>query len=157
MAIISPGRTAFLKFEIENGDARRRKAALQDLSHRYRQGDKLNAEGKNSFEKTINGIVLSDGDPKVVRWCLNALARLGTLQGSSRYVAAAMKQYEEKPEIVAAAVAALSHMYRGSLEAVPELSWSHPSVSSPRCRRRTSVGWTFRDLPSTSTSRIRKS
>ncbi|WP_162530098.1 CHAT domain-containing protein [Stappia sp. BW2] len=128
MAIISPARAAFLKFEIENGDARRRKVALQDLSHRYRRGEKLNAQGKNSFEKTINGIVLSDGDPKVVRWCLNALARLGTRQGSSRYVAAAMKLYEEEPEIVAAAVAALSHMYRGSLEAVPELSVVDPSI-----------------------------
>lgn len=128
MAIISPGQTAFLKFEIENGDARRRKAALQELSRRYRQGDKLNAEGKNSFEKTINGIVLSDGDPKVVRWCLNALARLGTRQGSSKYVAAAMKQHEEEPQIVAAAVAALSYMYNGNLEAVPELSVLDPSV-----------------------------
>lgn len=128
MAIISPGQAAFLKFEIENGDARRRKGALQELSRRYRQGDKLNAEGRNSFEKTINGIVLSDGDRKVVRWCLNALARLGTRQGSSRYVAAAMKQYEEEPEVVAAAVAALSHMYNGRLEAVPELSVVDPSI-----------------------------
>ncbi|MGH0328227.1 CHAT domain-containing protein [Sinorhizobium meliloti] len=128
MAIISPGQTAFLKFEIENGDARRRKVALQDLSRRYRKGDKLNAEGRNSFEKTINGIVLSDGDRKVVRWCLNALARLGTRQGCSRYVAAAMKQYEEEPEIVAAAVAALSHMYHGNLEAVPELAVLDPSI-----------------------------
>nr|WP_094463787.1 CHAT domain-containing protein [Pannonibacter phragmitetus] len=88
----------------------------------------MNAESKNSFEKTINGIVLSDGDTKVVRWCLNALARIGTRQGSSKYVAAAMKQYEEVPEIVAAAVAALSHMYHGSLEAVPELYSVDPSI-----------------------------
>ncbi|MCI1000678.1 CHAT domain-containing protein [Ochrobactrum sp. C6C9] len=128
MAIISPGQTAFLKFEIENGDARRRKVALQDLSRRYRQGDKLNSEGRSSFEKTINGIVLSDGDRKVVRWCLNALARLGTRQGSSTYVAAVMKQHEEDPEIVAAAVAALSHLYHGNLEAVPGLSVLDPSV-----------------------------
>lgn len=127
-AIISPGQTAFLRFEIENGDARRKKVALQDLSGRYRRGEKLNAEGRNSFEKTINGIVLSERDLKVVRWCLNALARLGTRQGSSRYVAAAMKQYEEVPEIVAAAVAALSHMYRGDLEAVPELALVDPSI-----------------------------
>ncbi|WP_051679779.1 CHAT domain-containing protein [Pseudorhizobium marinum] len=128
MAIISPGQTAFLKFEIENGDARRRKVALQDLSRRYRNGDKLNAEGRNSFEKTINGIVLSDSDRKVVRWCLNALARLGTRQGSSKYVVAAMRQYEEEPEIVAAAIAALSHMYHGTLDAVPELAVLDPSI-----------------------------
>ncbi len=128
MAIISSGQTAFLKFEIENGDARRRKAALQELTRRYRQGDKLNAEGKNSFEKTINGIVLSENDHKVVRWCLNTLARIGTRQGSSRYVSAAMKQYQDEPEIVAAAVAALSRMYHGHFEAVPELSFVDPSV-----------------------------
>lgn len=128
MGVISPGQTAFLKFEIENGDARRRKTALQDLSHRYRQGDILNAESRNSFEKTINGMVLGDGDRKVVRWCLNALARLGTRLGSSKYVAAALRQYEEDPEIVAAAVAALSRMYNGDIEAIPELTVVDPAM-----------------------------
>lgn len=39
-----------------------------------------------------------------------------------------MKQYQDEPEIVAAAVAALSRMYHGHFEAVPELSFVDPSV-----------------------------
>lgn len=128
MAIISAGQTAFLKFEIENGSAWRKKVALQEITRRYRRGDQFNAEGRNSFEKTISGIVLADTDRKVVRWCLNALARLGTRQGCSRYVAIAMKQFEEDPAIVASAVAALSRMYDGHLEVIPELTLIDPAV-----------------------------
>ena len=51
-------------------------------------------------------------DLKVVRWCLNALARLGTPSGSSNYVEMAIKKYEEFPEIVAASVAALGRYCR---------------------------------------------
>jgi hypothetical protein len=126
--IILPGQTAFLKFELENGNARRKKVALQELTRRYRQGDHLNAESRNAFEKTINGIVLSESDLKVVRWCLNALARLGTRQGSSRYVIAALKQFEQEPEISAAAVAALARMFHGNLESIPELQIIEPAI-----------------------------
>lgn len=128
MAVISSGQTAFLKFEIENGDARRRKVALQEISKRYRRGDQLNAPNRNSFEKLINGIVLADRDKKVVRWCLNALARLGTRQNSSRYVTLALQQHQEDPEIVASAIAALSQMYNGSLDLVPELNSIDPAI-----------------------------
>lgn len=128
MAIISPGQTAFLKFEIENGDARRRKVALQEISKRYRRGDQFNAPNRNSFEKLINGIVLADRDKKVVRWCLNALARLGTRQNSSRYVTLALQQHGEDPEIVASAIAALSQMYNGSLDLIPELNSIDPAI-----------------------------
>jgi hypothetical protein len=128
MAVISSNQAAFLRYEIENGNSRRRKVALQEISRRYRKGDQLNSEARNSFEKLINGIVLSDSDKKVVRWCLNALARLGTKQNSNRYVILAMQQFQEDPEIVAAAVAALSHMYNGCLDLVPELNLIDPAV-----------------------------
>lgn len=128
MPIILPGQTAFLKFELENGNARRKKVALQEITRQYRQGEHLNAESRNAFEKIINGIVLSESDLKVVRWCLNALARLGTRQGSSKYVIAALEQFQHEPEISAAAVAALARMFHGNLEAIPELQMIDPAV-----------------------------
>jgi hypothetical protein len=128
VAIITPGQTAFLRYEIEHGDARRKKAALQEITRRYRQGDRLNAENRNSLEKIINGFVLVEKDLKVVRWGLNALARLGTRDGCGTYVGLAVKQFEKEPEIVAAAIAALSRMYNGSLEIVRELASVDPAI-----------------------------
>ena len=128
MPVISPGRTAFLKFEIDRGDATRKKAALQELCRLYRRGDRLNAVDSVVFERAINGMVLAEADLKVVRWCLNALARLGTKDGSSRYVVTTLKSHEEDPEIVAAAIAALAHIYRGKLDEVPQLKTVDPAI-----------------------------
>ncbi|CUX71676.1 MULTISPECIES: CHAT domain-containing protein [Agrobacterium] len=127
-SIISHEKSAFLKFELENGDARRRKLALQDLCGLYRGGFQLNAENRNSFEKTINGMVLSHPDLKVVRWCLNALARLARREESGRYIELSIAQYETFPEIVAAAVAALSRIYGGDLASAPSLKNVDPAI-----------------------------
>jgi hypothetical protein len=126
--IISAEKTAFLKFELENGTPRRKKVALQDISRLYRMGFQLNAEGRNAFSKLINGTMLSQGDEKVVRWCLNALARLGNREDSGRYVELSLQQNQGKPEIVAAAVAALAHLYNGNLEAVSSLKTVDPAI-----------------------------
>lgn len=126
---ITAEKTAFLKFELENGDGRRIKRALQDISGLYRRGFQLNAEGRNAFEKLINGMVLSQRDLKVVRWCLNTLARLGT-RDSSRYIELSLQQHGDKPEIVAAAIAALSRLYNGNLIAVPSLKTVDPVIQT---------------------------
>lgn len=128
MAVITPGQTAFLRFEIDRGDARRKKSALQEICRRYRRGDQFNATNRKAFETTINGMVLAESDRKVVRWCLNALARIGTKDGCVRYVVAALRLFEEDPEIVAAAIAALAFVYRGRIDEVPELGTVDPSV-----------------------------
>lgn len=128
MAVISPGQTAFLRFELDHGDARRKKSALQDICRLYRGSDRFNAENRKSFETTINGMVLADRDPKVVRWCLNALARLGTKDGCDRYVIAALGMYEHDPEIVAAAIAALAFIYRGKIDEVQALGSVDPAI-----------------------------
>jgi hypothetical protein len=129
VSTITAEKTAFLKFELENGDDRRIKRALQDVSGLYRRGFQLNAEGRNAFQKLINGMVLSQRDLKVVRWCLNALARLGTSE-STRYIELSLKQHEDKPEIVAAAVAALSRLHNGNLIAVPCLKTVDPAIQT---------------------------
>ncbi|MGM5010513.1 hypothetical protein ACD592_15475 [Rhizobium sp. 969_B3_N1_2] len=126
--VISAGHTAFLKYEIENGDARRKKTALQDISRLYRQGFHLKADSRNAFEQLINGMVLAHADEKVVRWCLNALAQFGTRAGCTRYVELAMQANEGNPEIVASAVAALSKMYNGRLEDIEALKTVDPML-----------------------------
>jgi hypothetical protein len=126
--VIEPVKTAFLKHEIESGDDRRKKSALQELSRLYRTGQILNSENRNAFELLINGIVLSTGDLKVVRWCLNTLARLGTRQKSSNYVELAMKKHEQCPEIIAAGVAAMTKFYNGKLDGQPGVSAIDPTI-----------------------------
>lgn len=110
--IIGALNCAFLKFELEHGDHRRRKIALQTLSKLYRTQHILNAEQRQSFELSVNGLVLqANQDRKVARWCLNTLAYIGKRGNSDRYIAQALKQYDGDPEITAAGIAALSKMY----------------------------------------------
>ncbi len=122
-------KTAFLRFELQNGNAYRTKTALQEISRLYRSGHQFNSEARNNFETAINGIVLiQKQDEKVVRWCLNSLAQLGRRENSSRYVEAALKQYEGNPEITAAGVAALCNMYLGNIDEVEILGRIDPAI-----------------------------
>lgn len=128
MATISDGQTALIRFEIENGSPSRKKGALQDLTKLYRVGQQLNSEAGNAFERIICGSLLRENDRKVVRWGLNALARFGTRQGSGSYVGLAMRKFEEDPEIVGAAVAALSRLYDGQLDMVADFPSIDPAI-----------------------------
>jgi hypothetical protein len=119
---IGTQQIAFFRYELERGDAKRKKRALQDLCALYRRGHFLPIEAIDAFEALINGLVLqSDQDLKVVRWCLNALAQFGRLSSSCPYVEAALQKYAGDPEIEAAGVAALCHMYRGSIDDIEAL------------------------------------
>ncbi len=66
-------------------------------------------------------------DEKVVRWGLNAIARLGT-KDSVDTVERAIKRYESVPEIVAAAVSAVARLRMGRLEDIDALSGVPPEV-----------------------------
>lgn len=138
--VISAGKTAFLKYAIETGNAQQKKSALQDVSRLYRQGHQLRPDSRNAFEQIINGIVLAHGDQKVVRWCLNALAQFGTRSGCTKYVELALQANEGKPEIVAAAVAALARMYNGRLEDVEALKNVDPVISILAAMQNTDPG-----------------
>lgn len=117
--IITPQQTAFIRFELDHGDARRKKKALQDVSWRYRSGARFNAESLEAIENTIDGLLLqSHQDRKVVRWSLNTLAQLGRRMVSDNPVKLAMRHYDGDPEITAAGIAALSSMYGGRIEEV---------------------------------------
>lgn len=128
MSTISEGQTALIKFELENGTPIRKKGALQDLTRLYRQDRQLNSEARNAFERIICGSLLREKDQKVVRWGLNALARLGTRDGSTPYVSLAMRKFEGEPEIVGAAVAALSRLYDGKLDLVQNFPSIDPAI-----------------------------
>lgn len=66
-------------------------------------------------------------DRKVVRWCMNVLARLGT-KASAGCAETILKRYEDDPEIVAAAVSAISHFRLGQITELPTLRGVPPEV-----------------------------
>jgi len=126
---ISVQQYAFLKFEIDNGDAKRRKVALQEIARLYRKNFRFSSEQRNAIELTINGLVLQCRlDFKVVRWCLNVLAQLGKRGSSDRYVQHALQQYDGCPEIVAAGIAALTKMYNGRVDEIEAFSRFDPTI-----------------------------
>ncbi|MER9937892.1 CHAT domain-containing protein [Mesorhizobium sp. M0088] len=127
--IIPPQQTAFIRFELDHGDARRRKKILQDVSRMYRGGARFNAESLEAIETTIDGLLLqSNQDRKVVRWGLNALGQLGRRMVSDNPVKLALKHYDGDPEITAAGIAALSTMYSGRLEEVDQFRNCDPCL-----------------------------
>lgn len=128
MSTISDGQSALIRFEIENGTPQRKKVALQELTRLYRQGRQLKSEARNAIERTICGSLLREKDRKVVRWCLNALARLGTRDGSATYISLAMQKFEGDAEIVGAAVAALSRLFDGMLGMVEGFPSIDPAI-----------------------------
>ena len=67
-------------------------------------------------------------DPKVVRWALNTIARLGTQQGAANSVTSAMARHAGDPEIVGAAIAALAALYRGAIPTHPSLAPVPPEM-----------------------------
>lgn len=73
-------------------------------------------------------MLAEQADSKVTRWCLNALAQLGTLAGSDRYIQIALTIHERSPEIVAAAVAALARIHNGNFESVQVLKSVDPQI-----------------------------
>jgi hypothetical protein len=120
-------QVVFLKFEIEHGDARRKKIALQDISALYRRNFILSSEELGSFEAAANGILLHENqDPKVARWCLNALAQFGRLEYCKIYIEVALRKYAGIPEIQAAGIAALCKMYRGNVRDIAALTGMDP-------------------------------
>ncbi len=124
-----PGlKVAFLSNELTNQNPRRQKVALQELASFYRRRAILGPADRYKFELHINGLVAISTDLKVVRWGLNCLAQLGTKDHSDTAVGLALKRYEQYPEVVAAAVAALSRMYNGDLEACAALGTVNPLV-----------------------------
>lgn len=129
MPRISAQQVAIFKFELERGDAKRKKVALQDLCALYRKDFFLASDEAHGVELTINGLLLqTKQDLKVVRWCLNALARFGRYTNSEFYVNAALNQYQGNAEIEAAGVAALCYMHRGDVGSIEALAHIHPTI-----------------------------
>lgn len=128
-ARISDLEAAFLKFELDSRDARRQKAALQEVCRRYRSGQTLSPESRRDFEVQAGYLAVNASDTKVIRWSLNTIARLGTQQGAANSVTVALARHADNPEIVGAAIAALAKLYRGAIPAL-----ASPALVSPEMR-----------------------
>lgn len=126
---ITDQHAAYLTSELANNasDSRRQKVALQDVSRLYRTGHKLASEACVQIEQQIVGLIDMSPDAKVVRWGLNAIARLGS-KAAAGSVERAIARYEDVPEIVASAVAALARLRLGQLEGIAALSGVPPEV-----------------------------
>lgn len=112
---ITHQQAAYLRYELNSNDPRRQKTALQDLCLLARTGLTFRPEAKASFEQMVAGLTVNASDVKVVRWGLNAIARIGTVANTAESAKVALRRHEGDPEIVAAAVSALAALYRGRI------------------------------------------
>lgn len=110
---ITHQQAAFLRYELSSNDPRRQKVALQELCRLARTGLTFRPEARASFEQTVAGLTVNTSDVKVVRWGLNAIARIGTVANTAESVKVALRRHVGDPEIVAAAVSALAALHRG--------------------------------------------
>jgi hypothetical protein len=125
---ISPEKANFIRYELENGDDRRKKVALQEIARLYRSGSQFSPGTRNGVELTINGLLSTQQDDKVTRWCLNCIAQMGTRDNSMQSVERALHQHEGRPEVIAAAVAAAAKLYAGKLDECTALGSIQPEI-----------------------------
>ncbi|WP_058286428.1 CHAT domain-containing protein [Leisingera aquaemixtae] len=127
---VPPEKAAFIRYELENGDDRRKKVALQEIARTYRSGGRFAPDIRNGLEITINGLLSAQQDPKVTRWCLNCIAQMGTRTGSVLSVERLLRQQVGDPEIIAAAVAAAAKLYGGQLDECDALGAIQPEIKT---------------------------
>lgn len=128
MKTISRQQAAFLEFELQSSDTRRQKVALQQCCQLYDAGFRFRPEDKVKFEYLIAGLTVNSLDRKVVRWCLNVIARFGTVQNTRNSVLHALTTYDQDTEIIASAVSSLAALYRGQLPQIRQLNDVPPEV-----------------------------
>ena len=125
---ITDQHAIYLTSELANSDdPRRQKVALQDISRLYRNAYRFSPEAGARVEQQVVGLTISSRDEKVVRWGLNAIARLGS-KDSIDSVERAIKRYEHVPEIVASAVSAVARLRMGQLDGITALNGVPPEV-----------------------------
>lgn len=127
---VPPEKAAFIRYELDYGDDRRKKVALQEIARIYRSGSRFSPDVRNGLELTINGLLSSPQDAKVTRWCLNCIAQMGTRNGSVQSVERTLRQQVSDPEIIAAAVAAAAKLYAGQIDECEALGSVQPEIKT---------------------------
>jgi CHAT domain len=126
---ISDQQIAFIGLELRHGDAKARKAALQNLASLHRQGGYISGDRISDLEAQIVALLLIIGqDKKVVRWSLNALAQFGRWTTCQRYVESTISHYSGDPEIEAAGAAALCKLLSSHTKDIEALSTIDPRI-----------------------------
>ena len=126
--LVSTTKAQFFRFELDNGDDHHRKVALQEIARICRIGGQFSPSDRRGLELTVNGLLAAERDPKVIRWCLNCIARLGRREDSLNSVERALIRYADTPEIIAAAVAAIAHLFMGRLDECDVLGSVQPEI-----------------------------
>ncbi len=128
---VPPEKASFIRYELENGDDRRKKVALQEIARIYRNGAQFSPDTRNGLELAINGLLMrNQSDDKVTRWCLNCIAQMGTRDGSIQAVERTLRQQIDNPEVTAAAVAAAAKLYSGQLDQCTALGSVQPEIKT---------------------------
>lgn len=98
----------YLRSQIDSGDNRRIKGALQGLSQHYRRGLVVNP---GQLIGVVNSVVATAFRPtideKVRRWVLNALARIGDEGTCLPAVLHILKNHGDEPQTLASGIAAV--------------------------------------------------
>jgi hypothetical protein len=105
---LQPLNVAYLKSQIEAGQAPRAKKALQEICKMHRKGIYIRPDQLTGIEQSIIGLMYTlRSDEKVRRWALNALARLGREATCLEAVKHVLTDFRQDPQTLAAAIAAV--------------------------------------------------
>lgn len=121
---------AYLKSQIETGQASRTKKALQEICKLYRVGFYVRPDQLSGMEQSIIGLIYTQrNDEKVRRWALNALARLGREVHCIDAVKHVLQDFSDEPQTIAAAIAATYRMSRKAPEILRALNFNPQMVT----------------------------
>lgn len=120
----------YLKSQIETGEARRTKGALQQLCKLYRNGFRIAPPLVVGVEQSIVGLLYTQAkDEKVRRWALNALARLGKEENCLEAILHVLSNHHSEPQTTAAGIAAVFRMSRKATEVLKRLSFDEQMLT----------------------------
>jgi hypothetical protein len=104
---IGAEHAAYLQHRLDSGSPQQIKRTLQEVAGLYREGFRIGTQDRRKgIEKSIIALLFMKDDPKIRRWGLNALARLGTSE-SLTAIMTMLERYRSEPQTIASAVAAL--------------------------------------------------
>lgn len=106
--IIDRIETDYLRGQIDTGDNKRIKSALQTLCKSYRKGMIVSPDQLTGIVNAVLGTAYQPTiDEKVRRWVLNTLARLAKEGNGIPAILHLLKQHADEPQTVAAGIAAV--------------------------------------------------
>lgn len=128
--LLDANNVEYLKSQIETGDARRTKGALQQLCKLHRRGFRVPPQKRIGVEQSIVGLLYTQAkDEKVRRWALNTLARLGREENCLEAVLHTLQQHPDEPQTTAAGIAAVYRLSPKADDVLKRLSFDEQMLT----------------------------